>query len=848
MKDENRENKRAEAPEAPVAPETGTVPAPEEKAAEIVELSEDTAEFDLEAILEEYTGQQEGAADAPESSPDTPEPEKSQEESPSKEVGESVEPEPSEPETAEEPSEEGTDLEPPAEEAVAEKTSEPPAEEESAPEEPPQEPGGEDPEDTARFIQEQVTSALGDSYSEETLREQELRAAQIRKARERKEAQEARQQRREERVSALQKRLHSWKKKKKSPPPEPQDNVIQMPVSKLKPIRDTINTINEKAMNYADEMYAQADAREVELESEGQEAPESQVEQAPRKREKKLRRERRPRRVYQPEPDIPPRELAKRYSKGLKNMRMRLKWLTALCAAMFYLTFAADGPLPLPAGLADQPRLMAGILLWCLGVACLLGLDALWMGLTAIRRKRMGTHTIVSCAVAFTLLDGLWYCLIGREGGLPLAAPAALTLLGTLWGIYDRKKGLAKTCATASMSASPYRVTLDRDKWKGESAFCKEQGTAEQFGSQIQSPDGAMRAYQLFVPLILVAVVLFALISSCGRLHPERFLWCLSVILTAAAPMSGMLAFSQPFLRLTRRLNNSVALAGWDGVLSMEEGETYLLVRDDDLFPVGSVKSQGIKTFQGVPLERVTSCAASMIRLSGSGLTKLFSDLVQVQGGFFRRVDSMSYHEAGGLVATIRGDQVMIGTAGFMTVMHIPLKQGEYVKEAIFCAINGQLQGIFALKYDQSRAVRPAFQALLQAGVKPVLATRDFNITPAMLHRRFKLPVNKMEYPNVRRRHELSESGQSHNRVLGALIRRDGLGPYADAIIGARRLRKVVRLNTILALVASAVGAVLTFYLTFIAAYLSLSAFNMMLFLLLWLVPNLLISAAVDKF
>lgn len=105
-----------------------------------------------------------------------------------------------------------------------------------------------------------MTSALGDSYSEETLREQELRAAQIRKARERKEAQEARQQRREERVSALQKRLHSWKKKKKSPPPEPQDNVIQMPVSKLKPIRDTINTINEKAMNYADEMYAQADA------------------------------------------------------------------------------------------------------------------------------------------------------------------------------------------------------------------------------------------------------------------------------------------------------------------------------------------------------------------------------------------------------------------------------------------------------------------------------------------------------------------------------------------------------------------------------------------------------------
>ena len=218
MKDENRENKRAEAPEAPVAPETGTVPAPEEKAAEIVELSEDTAEFDLEAILEEYTGQQEGAADAPESSPDTPEPEKSQEESPSKgsrRIGGSRSP--LSRRLQRNPRRRGQTWNLQRRKQLQRRLLEPPAEEESAPEEPPQEPGGEDPEDTARFIQEQVTSALGDSYSEETLREQELRAAQIRKARERKEAQEARQQRREERVSALQKRLHSWKKKKRAP-------------------------------------------------------------------------------------------------------------------------------------------------------------------------------------------------------------------------------------------------------------------------------------------------------------------------------------------------------------------------------------------------------------------------------------------------------------------------------------------------------------------------------------------------------------------------------------------------------------------------------------------------------
>lgn len=132
--------------------------------------------------------------------------------------------------------------------------------------------------------------------------------------------------------------------------------------------------------------------------------------------------------------------------------------------------------------------------------------------------------------------------------------------------------------------------------------------------------------------------------------------------------------------------------------------------------------------------------------------------------------------------------------------------------------------------------------------MKPVLVTRDFNITPAMLHRRFQLPTNKMEYPEIKRRYELSDPGQEHNPVLGALVRRDGLGPFTEAIIGARRLRMVVRLNNILTILASVVGLVLAFYLTFIGAFLSLSSLNMLLFLLLWLVPNLLISVTVDKF
>lgn len=708
----------------------------------------------------------------------------------------------------------------------------------------------EEQEETERFIQEQVTSALGDTYSEETLRKQEERAAQMRKARAHQEAQEEKARKKVRRKKAVEATVRNWKRtlipKAQEPSEEGErDNVIQMPVSKLKPFRDVVGRVTEKALHYADEMYEQSEPLDPEEELQEKYIPATDEEKPVRR--KKWHRERKPSRLIKPEEDIPPSELAKRYSKGLSKMKFRIQVLFALCVVLLYLTIAADGTLPLPQFFQVETRVTAAILLWGLGVACLLGLDVLWLGITAPKRGRLGAHTLTVCSVAATLLDNIWYCLVGRDGLLPFSALASCSILACLWGLYDRKKGLAKACETASLSASPYRVTLDSDKWEGRSAFAKEAGTAEQFGAQIQSPDGAQRIQQVVVPLVFIAAVLFALIASAGRLHPERILWCLSVALTAGAPMAGMLAYSQPFLRLTKRLSGTVALAGWDGVLSME-GDANILLKDDDLFPVGSVKSQGIKTFNGTPLERVTGCTASMIQASGSGLTKLFSDLVHIQGGFFRRVDSMHYHEAGGLVATIRGEQVMIGTAGFMTVMHIPLQQGEYVKEAIFCAINGQLQAIFSLKYEQPRRIRSALQSLIRAGVKPVLVTRDFNITPAMLHRRFQLPTNKMEYPEIKRRYELSDPGQEHNPVLGALVRRDGLGPFTEAIIGARRLRMVVRLNNILTILASVVGLVLAFYLTFIGAFLSLSSLNMLLFLLLWLVPNLLISVTVDKF
>ena len=240
--------------------------------------------------------------------------------------------------------------------------------------------------------------------------------------------------------------------------------------------------------------------------------------------------------------------------------------------------------------------------------------------------------------------------------------------------------------------------------------------------------------------------------------------------------------------------------------------------------------------------------AATLIRASGSGLDKVFHDLLRTQGAIYRRCDGFQYHEGGGVSAVIRNEAVLVGSAAFMHLMDIPLPRGLNVKNAVFCAIDGDLAGIFALNYSLHAAVRPSLNALIRNRVKPVLVTRDFNLTPAMLRQRFKLPVEKMEYPPVERRVELSGPDQDHSVVLTAVLCREGLFPFSEAVVGAQRLRLAVRLSAAITAVGGAVGALLAFYLTFVEAYASLSPVNLLIFLVMWMVPTLLISGWVDRY
>ena len=632
---------------------------------------------------------------------------------------------------------------------------------------------------------------------------------------------------------------------------EESDKVVVFPEEESV-LSSFLKDLGRKADHYADHMFQESEemdeeeVRRLEELSPGTDQEEQEDEPPVRARPAfHFRRLRRPEPVP---PDTPPQELARTYGKGIKTLRLRgLLVFLLLILAVVQLAIPAAGFYWLPPLDEFTVQAWGAFGMLCLGF--LLSADVLIAGLGRMFRGRVGMDSMAALAVIFTLADAAALAMTqNREGQLPYAAAGLAQLFFLLHGAYHKKCGLRLTCRTAAASAQPYLLTLDEGKWNGKDTYCKWSGEPQGFGSQIQMDDGAQRIYRRYCPLLLLGCVLLSLLVSVGMGKPQHLLWCLSATFTAATALGGSLVYARPFHKVARRLAQSgAALAGWPGMVQSRKGDR-VVITDGDLFPPGYVELNGIKVFGDYSIERVVSYTATLIRDSGSGLTKLFHDLMRAQGGIFRQADHLCCYEGGGLSANIRGYQVLVGSAAFMNLMEVSLPQGLHVKNAVFCAVDGELAGIFALNYSLPDMVFPSLDALMRERVAPVLATRDFNLIPAMLHQRFKLAADKMDFPPVERRRELSDPDQPHNSTITAVLCREGLLPYADSVVGARRLRRSTRLGAVLACVGSTIGLLLAAYLTSVDAYGSLSPLNLLIFLLFWLAPVWFLTSWVPRY
>lgn len=541
-----------------------------------------------------------------------------------------------------------------------------------------------------------------------------------------------------------------------------------------------------------------------------------------------------------PEPEPDSDEAFRAEKRRAKHLRRALTVLTFPVAALLALAIL-DGLGYMPAAWMESAMLRALVPCGVLLLAAILAADV-WQ--YAFREVKGGHVTSALGALLLTLavsFDGIVSAAVTQDGHAPFAATAALLIWMELWALLLRADTRREAFQLVNVGGEPPYVASCVDV-----GLCKQKGRLAGFYHMTDKPDPARRWQWYLTPLLLsAATVLAAVVCLTGRCM-ERFLWVWSAHLTVALPLSLPLTAALPLQRLQHRLTRGgSALAGYAGAPALSRSR-QLLVTENDLFPTGTVAFNGYKVY-GEERIKMLSYAAGMAQEAHSQLAPLFRQQLAAEGGFSARVDDLRFCEEGGVTGTIRGETVAMGSAYFMRKQKVPLPHDLKLQTGVFLAVDGVLGAIFVIKYQPSRNVDWALRALRRAGLRPVLAVRSGNVTPGLLKRKFGFD-GKPVYPNVSARLALSDVMEQRGKIPNAVIYREGLMPLAEAVIGSRRLRSVVRTGIWLCYLGAVVGLLLTYYLTSVGSYGTLSPLYMLGFLVLWLLPTLLLSGLAKRY
>ena len=475
------------------------------------------------------------------------------------------------------------------------------------------------------------------------------------------------------------------------------------------------------------------------------------------------------------------------------------------------------------------------LLLACLAVVALLCRGVFAKGVSMLARKRCTSELLISISVLAAAADCAARLLIPeRSDTMPYGPVTCLALVFAQWGISRESRGMYDTFRAAAMDDDPPYLVTDTEK-----GACKQRGSVPGFYTTAMRDDVAALWQTALLPVVLVASIVFAGLSSLGQERGSDFLLNWSAILAAGATFSLPLCWGLPWSRLARHLQKTgCAVAGWSGAERISRRRCMIL-SDADLFPPGTIQLNGVKVY-GEELKKAVSYAATMARCAGCGLERLFDGLLRAELGHYEKADDFSFYEEGGYSGTIHGESVLLGTASFMRKMEVRLPGDINLKTGIFLAVDRQLTAVFAVKYNPAENVDFALRMMRRSHITPILAARDPNITPALLKRKFHKKV-RVEYPDLTTRVALSEAVQDRD-LPRALLFREGLLPYAETVAGSRRLCKAVRRAAALSILGSAAGTLLAFYLVFQRAYDLLTPLGLEAFLLLWTLPVLLMS------
>lgn len=472
-------------------------------------------------------------------------------------------------------------------------------------------------------------------------------------------------------------------------------------------------------------------------------------------------------------------------------------------------------------------------------VSALLGSHLMIDAIADLFKGRFTVNTLLTVTFAACMVDGI-FCLMDLR--VPCCAAFSLEMTMALWARLQKRNTEMAQLDTLRKAVRLHGIVKVDDFYNGKDGLLRKEGHVSDFMDIYEKPSTPEVIQSIYAALSLLVCIGIA--GFAGALHGfSMAVQIFSTSLLVAVPASFFVSISRPMAILETRLHMvGSVLCGWAGVRDLV-GKSVFPLRDQDLFPQGSVKLNGVKFYGDRTPDEVVSYSASLIGACGGALVPVFQQLLKSRNGNLLKLDTFRNYGEGGIGGEIQGEPILMGTLNFLQDMGVEIPEGTMVNQAVYAAIDGQLCAVYAISYAKMRSAAAGLVTL--CGYRKMTLVKlpgDFMLTESFLRSKFNIKGNRVIFPEREEGCLLSRFRPDPSEPVLALTTRDELIASAYAVTGARALRQSARLGVAIHLLGGMIGMIIMLVLGYLGSTQLLTPTNILLYQLIWAIPGLLVT------
>ncbi len=472
-------------------------------------------------------------------------------------------------------------------------------------------------------------------------------------------------------------------------------------------------------------------------------------------------------------------------------------------------------------------------------VSALLGSHLMIDAVADLAKGRFTVNTLLTITFGACLADSV-FCLMDLR--VPCCAAFSLEMTMALWARLQKRNTEMAQLDTMRKAVRLNGIVKVDDFFDGKDGLLRREGQVSDFMDTYEkasTPEVIQSVYAAISLLVCIGIAGFA-----GMLHGlSMAVQIFSTALLVAVPASFFVSISRPMAILETRLHMvGTVLCGWAGVRDLV-GKAVFPLKDQDLFPQGSTKLNGVKFYGDRSPDEVVAYSASLIHACGGALVPVFQQLLKSRSASLLKVDTFRNYGEGGIGGEIQGEPILLGTLAFLQDMGVEIPEGTMVNQAVYAAIDGELCAVYAISYAKMRSAAAGLVTL--CGYRKMTLVKlpgDFMLTESFLRSKFSIKNNRVLFPDREEGVLLSRFQPDPNEPALALTTRDELISSAYAVTGARALRQATRLGVAIHLLGGILGLIIMLVLGYLGSTQLLTPTNVLLYQLIWAIPGLLIT------